>query len=144
MLGNILAFCVQDLFASFQHPSRKSTPFQLPMTACFFCIYKTTFHFWLTSEFRARIMCHTTMTTLKTLLLSRDIYCRPSYEQISRVQISEITDEICWFWNFGPQLECVKLPIWLSISAVATSWQTQMCTQFFCHLRWGSGVLLPS
>jgi hypothetical protein len=35
-------------------------------------------------------------------------YCRPSYERISYVRISEIRDEICWFRNFGRQWEYVK------------------------------------
>jgi len=40
--------------------------------------------------------------------VSSALDCRHSYGRVSFVRISEITDEACWFRNFGPKCEYVK------------------------------------
>ena len=64
-------------------------------------------------------------------------YCRPSYEWTFYVQISEITDEICWFWNFGPQWECVELAVLTVNKRSSRWWRRETHAQSLLTLAWG-------
>ena len=59
------------------------------------------------------------------------VYCRPSYQWSSYVQISEIMGKICWFRKFGLQWEYQKLGQ-LSTSGHQVAY-TDVCLQLFWH-----------
>jgi hypothetical protein len=63
-------------------------------------------------DYKLQILLSLNLSKYYPLLrIPKVYYCRPSNLRTSYVRISEITEEICWFRNFRPQWEYVKLAV---------------------------------